>query len=103
MNKRGQRVKIKPYDLDFMGIVDDKPDFRPWNIKKEVQKKCDENPEFKEKWEERKRLMNEFEKAAKPLVEFLQNNYSTNAKVIVECDRAELLEGEMMTGFYREG
>ena len=69
-------------------------------IKKEIEKRCNEDHEFKKSWEEKKRLNNEFEKAAKPLVEFIQYNYHPHAKVIVDCVGAELLEGEMVCKFY---
>ena len=68
-------------------------------IKKEIEKRCNEDPEFKKAWEEKKRLNEEFEKAAKPLVEFLQNNCHPHVKVIVDCAGAELLEGEMVCKF----
>lgn len=69
-------------------------------IREEIEKRCNELPEFKEAWEESKRLHEEFEKAAKPLVEFLQYNYHPHVKVIVDCEGAELLEGEMVYKFY---
>lgn len=69
-------------------------------IKEEIEKICNENPEFKEAWEEKKRLNEEFEMAAKPLVEFLHHNYHPHVKVIVDCMGAELLEGEMVCTFY---
>ena len=68
-------------------------------IKEEIEKRCNEDPEFKKAWEE-KRLNDEFEKAAKPLVEFLHYNYHPHVKVIVDCMGAELLEGEMVCKFY---
>lgn len=69
-------------------------------IREEIEKRCNENPEFKKAWEEEKRLNEEFEKAAKPLVEFIQYNYHPHVKVIVDCVGAELLEGEMVCKFY---
>ena len=68
-------------------------------IREEIEKRWNESPEFKEAWEESKRLHEEFEKAAKPLVEFLQYNYHPHVKVIVDCEGAELLEGEMVCKF----
>lgn len=35
----------------------------------------------------------ELEEAAKPLIKFLAENFHPHVKVIVESDRAELLEG----------
>lgn len=69
-------------------------------IKEEIEKRCNEDPEFKKVWEEKKRLNDEFEKAAKPLVEFLHYNYYPHVKVIVDCMGAELLEGEIVCKFY---
>ena len=51
-------------------------------IKEEIEKRCNEDPEFKTALEEKKRLNDEFEKAAKPLVEFLQHNYHPHVKVM---------------------
>jgi hypothetical protein len=31
--------------------------------------------------------------AAKPLIEYLNNNYHPNCKIIVECNSVEVLEG----------
>jgi len=31
--------------------------------------------------------------AAKPLIEYLNNNYHPHCKIIVECDSVEVLEG----------
>ena len=36
-----------------------------------------------------------FEKAAKPLMEFLADNYNPHTKVIVDNSRAEIVCGEM--------
>jgi len=36
-----------------------------------------------------------FEKAAKPMIEWLNNNCNPHAKVIIDCSWAELLMGEM--------
>lgn len=37
----------------------------------------------------------DFEEAAKPLIKFLCENYHPMCKIIVDCDSAEILEGEM--------
>jgi hypothetical protein len=39
--------------------------------------------------------MKELEEAAKPLMKFLNDNYHPHVKVIVDTNRAELLEGQM--------
>lgn len=37
--------------------------------------------------------VNELEKLAKPLMKFLCDNCNPHAKIIIECDRAEILSG----------
>ena len=65
-------------------------------VKEEIKKRCKEDPEFKKEYEERVRLKSEFKKAAEPLIKYLQNNWHPHVKVIVDCESAELLEGEMI-------
>lgn len=37
----------------------------------------------------------EFERLAKPLIEFLNNNYHPHVSIIITTDSAEILSGEM--------
>lgn len=39
----------------------------------------------------------EFERLAKPLIKFLNDNYNPHTKIIVDCTSAELVSGEMST------
>jgi hypothetical protein len=45
------------------------------------------------------RLMDEFEALCKPLNEWLQKNYHPHAKIIIETDNAEVVEGSMAVPF----
>jgi hypothetical protein len=42
----------------------------------------------------------EFERLARPLVEFINNNCNPHAMIVIECDNAKLYSGEM--SFYTE-
>ena len=41
----------------------------------------------------------EFRELVKPLVEYLRKNCNPHCKIIVECDRAELVKGELGVPF----
>jgi hypothetical protein len=45
------------------------------------------------------RLMDEFKALCKPLNEWLQKNYHPHAKIIIETDNAEVVEGSMAVPF----
>ena len=49
--------------------------------------------------EKRKQLMNEFAELCKPLNEWLQNNYHPHAMIIIQNDRAEIVETLMGVPF----
>jgi hypothetical protein len=44
-------------------------------------------------------LMDEFKVLCKPLNEWLQKNYHPHAKIIIEVDSAEVVEGVMAVPF----
>lgn len=44
----------------------------------------------------------EFRELVKPLVEYLRKNYNPYCKIIVECDRAEIVKGELGVPFETE-
>ena len=41
----------------------------------------------------------EFRELVKPLVEYLRKNYNPYCKIIVECDHAEIVKGELGVPF----
>ena len=41
----------------------------------------------------------EFRELVKPLVEYLRKNYNPHCKIIVECDHAEIVKGELGVPF----
>lgn len=43
--------------------------------------------------------MTKFKELVKPLVEYLQENYSPHHSIIINCDYAELVMGQMGTPF----
>jgi len=49
--------------------------------------------------EEREQKMKEFEELCRPLNEWLQKNCSPRAKIIIETDHAEIVEGLMGVPF----
>ena len=41
----------------------------------------------------------EFRELVRPLVEYLRKNYNPHCKIIVECDHAEIVKGELGVPF----
>ena len=41
----------------------------------------------------------EFRELVKPLIEYLRKNYNPHCKIIVECDHAEIVKGELGVPF----
>jgi hypothetical protein len=60
---------------------------------------CLKAPTRRETPEQRKALMDEFLALCKPINDWLQKNYHPHARVIIENDHAEIVEGSMAVPF----
>lgn len=48
---------------------------------------------------EKEKLTKEFRELSEPLVKFLRKNYHPRARIIIDCESAEVVEGDMAEQF----
>ena len=54
---------------------------------------------YEKELKKRNEHINEFRKLCKPLNEWLRKNYHPHAKIIIDCESAEVVDGAMRAEF----